>query len=135
MSDNQLASVAVRWIEEIWRPGDLSTFDSLHAPDFLDRSPAGRPSDRESYRRSIEQLYEVFPDFYTNIDDLIVDTATGKIAIRWTATGTHRAKFMDVEPTRRMIRFQGIEIITVRDGQIVERWGEWDGLSIQAQLA
>ena len=42
-----LETVARRWIEEIWRPGDLATFDELHAPDFRDRSAAGRGDTRE----------------------------------------------------------------------------------------
>jgi hypothetical protein len=30
--------------------------------------------------------------------------------------------------------FKGIEIVRVRDGLITERWGEWDGLDLIAQL-
>ncbi len=34
----------------------------------------------------------------------------------------------------RTVRFKGIEIIRIRDGLIVERWGEWDGIDLLEQL-
>ncbi|NDJ74942.1 MAG: ester cyclase [Chloroflexi bacterium] len=129
-----LKTIATRWIEEIWRPGDLATFFELHAAQFADRSPSDRPADREAYRQSILDLYAAFPDFFTVIDDLVCDEAAGKAAIRWTATGTHQGAFMGIEPTGRVITFHGIEIIRVVEDRIVERWGEWDGLVIYAQL-
>lgn len=129
-----LKTTATRWIEEIWRPGDFSTFYELHTSGFVDRSSANRLADREAYRQSILDLYVAFPDFYTIIDDLVCDETEGKIAIRWTATGTHRGEFLGIAPTGKVITFHGIEIIRIVDDQIVERWGEWDGLMIYAQL-
>ena len=128
-----LETTATRWIEEIWRPGDLATYDDLHAPHFLNHSP-DPPGDRASYRQSIVELYAAFPDFYTTIDDLVIDEAAGKVAIRWMATGTHRGNFAGIAPTGRWITFRGIEIIRVERDQLVERWGEWDGEAILEQL-
>ncbi|MCI0404726.1 MAG: ester cyclase [candidate division Zixibacteria bacterium] len=30
--------------------------------------------------------------------------------------------------------FKGIEIITIKNGKIIERWGEWDGIDLLEQL-
>jgi predicted ester cyclase len=64
----------------------------------------------------------------------VIDDSQGKVTIRWTSTGTHRGEFAGIAPTNRVITFHGIEIIRVKDGQIAERWGEWDGEAIFAQL-
>ncbi len=64
----------------------------------------------------------------------MVDEAANKVAVRWTATGSHRESFMDVEPTGKRINFRGIEIVRIERGQIVERWGEWNGIELMEQL-
>jgi len=107
---------------DIWQRRNLDDFNELHAPQFVDGSPAGRASDRESYKQSIAELFAAFPDWQAVIDDLLVDEAARKVAVRWTATGTQRGKFMGVEPTGRRVTFQGIEIVRIEGGQIVERW-------------
>ena len=42
--------------------------------------------------------------------------------------------FMNIPPTRKQIYFKGNEIIRIENGKIVERWGEWDGISLLNQL-
>ena len=136
MSDlrTQLETVARRWIEEIWRPGDFATFDELHAPNFRDRSSAGRGDTREDYRAMLAEFYKAFPDFHTEIEDLVVDEPRSMVTIRWTARGTHKGRYLSVEPSGRNVEFAGIEIIRIAGGLIVERWGEWDGMALLAQL-
>jgi predicted ester cyclase len=57
-----------------------------------------------------------------------------RLAIRWSATGTHRGSFFGVAPTGRRVTFHGIEIVRIADGRIAERWGEWNGEEIREQL-
>ncbi len=129
-----LKAVAERWMEEIWRKRDFAAFDEIHAPDFVDRSPAGRASDRTSYRQSIIELFAAFPDWEAIIDDLLVDATTSKVAVRWTATGTHRGEFLGFAPSDKRITFRGIEIVRIEGSRIVERWGEWNGVELLQQL-
>ena len=90
------------------------------APHFVDGSSGKRASDRESYKQSIAELFATFPDWQAEVDDLVIDEATSKVAVRWTATGTHRAEFMGVAPTGKQSTFRGIEIVRVENGQIVD---------------
>ena len=129
-----IKAVAERWMNDIWRQRNLNVFDEIHAPHFVDHSSGERASDRESYRQSIAELFAAFPDWQAEIDDLVIDEATGKVAVRWTATGTHRIEFMGAAPTDKRITFCGIEVVRVEGGQIVERWGEWDGIALLKQL-
>ena len=108
--------------------------DELHSADFVDCDSAGRPADREGFKQGIRELYVAFPDFHATADDIVVSEASQKVAIRWSATGTHLGTFMVVPATGRAIRFRGIEIIHVEAGRIRERWGEWDGLDLMQQL-
>jgi steroid delta-isomerase-like uncharacterized protein len=109
--------------------------DELHSPDFVDHDAAGRAPDRAGFKQGIADLYDGFPDLYTEIEDLVVDPDRSSVAVRWSATGTHRGSFMGLPPTGNRVSFKGIEIIRIRGGRIVERWGEWDGIDLLQQLA
>jgi steroid delta-isomerase-like uncharacterized protein len=134
MSVDQLKAIAERWIEEGWQKGRVSVVDELHSPDFVDHDPAGRRSDRQGFKEGIVQLYAGFPDLFAVIEDLIIDATSAKVAIRWSATGTHQGPFMSLAPTGKRVSFKGIEIIYVENEKIMQRWGEWDGIDILGQL-
>jgi steroid delta-isomerase-like uncharacterized protein len=136
----ELEALTQRWIEEGWRKGDAEAVLALYAPDFVDFSnpyaaPGGRPGTGAQNVAGIRALYEAFPDFYTEIDDLVIDVEAGKVAVRWTATGTHRGDFLGVAPSGRQVVFHGIETLRIADGMITERAGEWDGIAILNQIS
>lgn len=147
-----LADLARRWVEEGWSAGGPpagSIVDELHHPDFIDHDSGGRAPDNAGFRAGIVALLAAFPDLVATACDVVVEPAAdggatcagasaaaagGKVAVRWTAVGTHRGAYLGAEPTGRRVTFKGIEVIGVRDGRIVERWGEWDGLELLGQL-
>jgi steroid delta-isomerase-like uncharacterized protein len=132
---DELAWIARRWVELGWQRGDADGVLRLYAPDFVDLgNPSGRPGTAAENVAGIRALYAAFPDFNATIGELIIDEVAGAVAIRWSATGTHRGPFFGIAPTGRPIRFAGIETLRVRDGLIRERAGEWDALGILAQL-
>lgn len=132
-SPARLRDLARRWMK-LWESDDLSAFDELHAGEFVDRSPAGRTADRAAFRESILELRRAFPDFAATEAELLVDAAAKKVTVRWSAKGTHLGTFLGAAATGRVVGFRGIEIIRVERGKIVERWGEWDALSLLEQL-
>jgi steroid delta-isomerase-like uncharacterized protein len=129
----RLRAVALRWLK-LWQRGDLADFDAIHAPEFVDFAPAGRPPTRDGFREGLIALYQTFPDFDVGVEDLVVDTAARKVVVRWSATATHGGSFLGVAPTGRTVVFHGIEIVRIERDLIVERWGEWDGLEVLEQL-
>jgi len=133
-SIKEIKLVAEEWMERVWQRHDLDAIDELHASDFIDHSAADRETNNAAYRTGIAELYVAFPDFYARTDDLVPDPTSGKIAIRWSATGTHSAAFFGIPATGKQIKFAGIEILRIENGRIAERWGEWDGISILKQL-
>jgi predicted ester cyclase len=121
-------------MERVWQKHDIDAIDILHSPDFIDCSPSGRNTDNIAYKTGVTELFKAFPDFFARTDDLVIDPISGKVAIRWCATGTHSAEFFGIPATGKKIKFNGIEILRIESDRIVERWGEWDGISIWEQL-
>ena len=104
---------------------------SVHAEEC---ATALQRATREKNVRGIQELYRAFPDFFVTIDFLIADVETGRVAIRWTARGTHRDRYFGVEATGNHVVFHGIETLKVANGLIVERTGDWDAIEILQQL-
>jgi steroid delta-isomerase-like uncharacterized protein len=134
-SRRELEEITERWIDQGWRKGDADAVLAMYADHFVDLSSpyAGRGT-RDDNVRGIRDLYAAFPDFHTEIDDLVIDTEAGKVAVRWTATGTHQGEFLGVATTGNSVTFRGIETLRIVDGMIVERAGEWDGIEILRQI-
>jgi len=127
--------VAEQWISLWCAPVDWELFDRLHSPDFEDCSAADRATTKEAFAAALAELVRAFPDLTTTVDDLVVEEAAGRVAVRWTAEGTNRETFMGRGPTGKKTPITGIEIIEVRDGRIVRRWGEWDITAHTAERA
>lgn len=127
MSDRaELARIAQRWIALWCAPVDWRAFDHLHADDFRDESSVGRPPDKRGFAAGLADFVQAFPDLHTEVNGLVVDEAHSQVAVRWTARGTNRGPYLGVGPTDRPTTITGIEIIEIRAGRIVRRWGEWD---------
>jgi len=133
-SPDALHAIVQRWIERGWRYGDPAVVDELHAPDFIDHDPGGRSPDNRGFKQGIADLFRAFPDLDTRVEEMIIDAAAGRVAVRWSATGTHRNAYLGARPSLRPVTFKGIEILHIRDGRITERWGEWDGMELLMQL-
>jgi len=131
---SELKWTANRWMDVIWAEKNLVAFELLHAKNFIDRSPSGREPDAQSYKQSINDFFQSFPDFFARVKDLVVDEQEDKVAIRWEAEGTFQGEFMGYKPHGRRIAFRGIEVIKINDNLVTERWGEWDGLYLLSQL-
>lgn len=130
-----LESVAQSWIKYGWNEFNPELFRALHSDEFIDYDSESRASDIDSFIEGIKSLYRTFPDFRAVVSDLIIDNSSGKVAIRWTATGTHSQPFMGIAPTGRSVKFNGIEIIELREGLICGRWGQWDAIDILFQMS
>ncbi len=134
MEREALIELSERWIRAGWQEGNADALDDFHTVDFVDHSPSGRDSSLQGFKSGVRELYSAFPDFHAAIEDMVVEEQTGRVAIRWSATGTHRGMFEGMPPTHRRITFTGIEIVVIDQGRIRERWGEWNGLELIRRL-
>jgi len=123
---SDLESLARQWISLWCAPVDWALFDRLHADDFEDCSSAGRAHDKQGFAQGLEDFVRAFPDLKAQVDDLVTDLGANRVAVRWSATGTNRERYLGTGPTGKLIAITGIEIIEIERGRIRCRWGEWD---------
>ena len=73
-----------------------------------------------------------FPDLQYTLHD---EVAEGDIiAVRWTATGTHKGELNGIAPTGRRFQVTGTTTACLRNGKFIESWSNWDALGLMEQL-
>ena len=79
-------------------------------------------------------LFAAFPDFTFEV--LQITASKENAAVRWRATGTFNgaARFEGMKPNGNSIAIEGCDMLTVRDGRIVDNYGYMNGTELARQL-
>ena len=132
-------AVNVSWqdlVEKYVRTWDArserSLVDEVMAPDVVDHQPVGPPDGVEGVKRDIAIYHAAFPDLALTCEDYII--GEDRVAVRWSATGTHEGDGLGMPPTHRRVQLHGIDILRITEGRVAERWGQFNGLEMMQQL-
>ena len=136
MSAEEIKALERRYVEELnkGKAATMAAIDEFLATDFVGH--VGTESEDthgiKDYKKSVSEYFNAFPDMHYTIDDMVVEG--DKVAVRFTATGTHKGEFMGIPPTNKKVKVQLIGIDRVVGGKIVEEWGISDMLGLMRQL-
>ena len=127
-------AVVRRFIEEVMNEGDLEAADELIAPDHTNHDPTAPdvPPGPEGVKQLIGMYRSAFPDIRFHTGEMFA--VEGRVAHRWTFTGTHEGEIMGVQPTGRTVEVSGVEINHVENGKISASWTVSDALGLMRQL-
>ena len=106
---------------EIYNEGNLALADELIAPDYVEHT-ADISEDIvgiDAFKEGVANRRTIYPDFNVTVEELIVKN--DKIVWRWILTGTNTGTTSDIPPTGKKVRAEGVGILRVVNGQIVER--------------
>lgn len=107
---------------ELVEARDKGAVERFFAADFVSHSmPAPLTPDREGARRFMEGVAEALPDLTVEVQLMVAEGDL--VAVRSIMRGTHRGELMGVPPSGRRVAIDGIDILRVVDGRIVEHWG------------
>jgi steroid delta-isomerase-like uncharacterized protein len=133
MSSEQNRAIAHRFIMEAWSEGNLEALDSIAGPQITDHNPApGQGPHAGGIKQTIRFVRAAFPDWRYTIEDTVAEG--DRVAVRWTARGTHQGEFMGIPPTGKQSTLTGINIFRIEDGRIGEYWHNFDMLGWLQQL-
>src|SRR5690348_14764646 len=129
-------TLAHEWFEEVWNKSQIGAIDRLLADDavahglFDDRGqelrgPAG-------FKPFFIQFTKAFPNIHVEVADTISEG--DKIAARCIVTGTHRGDTLGVPGSNKQVRFTGVAILRIQEGQIVEAWNNFDFQTLSRQI-
>jgi steroid delta-isomerase-like uncharacterized protein len=88
----------------------------------------------ENYREWFANLFRSFPDWKFEILDIVAEGE--RAAVEWRATGSFSgdSRFEGLEPNGASVDVRGCDVVTVRDGKLVDNQAYTDGAEIARQL-
>src|SRR5262245_53674281 len=121
MSSTSPKAISARDLEEVWTRGDPRAADALYAAEFVDHDPPpDLPPGREGVKALARELHASFAEISFTADVVLAEGDL--VARRWTMRGVHRGPFLGVPPTGAPVTMNGIDVLRVKDGRIVEMW-------------
>ncbi len=127
-----VAEIAQLYVDEVWGKGNKNILKTLIATDIVDHDPllinrsrvvsANDQNNNAVFNYNVEILRRAFPDITVTTEAIIESTDT--VVVRWTFTGTHKARLLDYAASNKSITITNTDILRIANGTIVERWGE-----------
>jgi steroid delta-isomerase-like uncharacterized protein len=124
--------VVRKLVEDVFNGGETQLLSELVSQDHISHLPMGDHYGPEGVRIDITGLRAAFPDLTITIEDMLGEK--DEVAYRFTIRGTHHGPYMGVPATGRQVAFDGIAFYRLSDGKSVERWVQYDGVSLLQQI-
>jgi steroid delta-isomerase-like uncharacterized protein len=124
MSASENAALARRWFDEVWNQRRDATVVELLADPCDGHMEGGDVRGPRDFLAARAALVGAFPDLRVTVDGTIAEG--DEVAVRWSASGTHRGEQMGPRASHKEIAFRGISWIRFANGRIVEGWDSWN---------
>jgi steroid delta-isomerase-like uncharacterized protein len=130
-SAEENAALAQRFAEE--RYVNPVVFTELTAPDIVyHRSVSPDVITAAEAAQRAAEFKAAFPDIQVTVEFVTATDDTASVA--WVASGTHQGEFDGVAPTGQDATWEGISILRIECGKVVEFWNQTDALGLRQQL-
>jgi predicted ester cyclase len=119
-------------LEDVYGKGKLDYLDQVCDPSFKSHDPLAGEADLAGVKREVESYRTAFPDLTPTV--LGICAEGDSVCMRWRCTGTHKQRFLGVEPTGKKIAIEGISFDRFRNGKLIETFAQWDTLGLLQAL-
>jgi len=123
-------------LQQLWdgfNERNLDIIFELASPDYVDYAvPPGMPATREGWKMLNTGFIAAFPD--SQVQKLDIISAENHVIGRFKLTGTHQGELMGIPATNQSIDVSAIMILHIQNGKFIERWEEFDTMTMMQQL-
>ena len=125
--------IIIAYSKALWNDRNLSVIEQTVAPHAQIHSPFNTTvQGSDTMHDIVEKWLSAFPDLTIKWEEFIAEG--NKVVSRWSASGTHLGSFFDTKPTYREVRYTGMTIYHLNEGQIVDYRALVDVHAILSQL-
>ena len=117
---------------EEYGKGNFDIIDEVFSHNVIIHMAPNPDMNIERYKQLVRRVRSTFPDMQFVSSEIIVEG--DRSALRYTAQGTHKGKFMGIAPTDKQLTWTGAEVMHWEGGKIVEGWWYADTLGMMQQL-
>jgi len=125
-----------RWFDEVWNKGRAEAidemFDEYGIAHGLSDDPANPIRGPKGFRPFHTVFREAFPNMEIVIEDMVAEG--DKVAVRCSVRAKHEGEFMGRAATQAPVDFNGMTIVRINNGKIVEAWNNFDFMSLHKQV-
>lgn len=127
-------TLAQRFYNEIMNSHNLADVKSFVTTDFIDHNPSPDHSGKglDDLAAQLNEMLTALPDFQMTVDLIVAEEDT--VVSYLTLTGTITGPFGNIPASNKPVKFNGIDIVRIKDGKAAERWGVFDNLSFMTQM-
>lgn len=108
------------YMRRIWNNQDLSLVHESFDANAIIHSATGDGRGPQVLVNSIREWLQGFPDIKLTV--LRVFEEEDKVALQWSARGSHNGYFMGIPPTNMLIQCSGVSIYRHSNNKVVEYW-------------
>src|SRR5437870_3338041 len=122
MSPEQNKDIIRAFYDNLSR-GNVNIIDDLLTSDFIEHEQLPTPGQgREAVKQFFNMFSSAFPDARFNVEEMYTDGDT--VIARFKVRGTQQGDLHGIVPaTGKQINVEGIDILRIADGKLVEHWG------------
>lgn len=132
MSSEYNKSVILRGFKEAVNKGNLSLFDELVDPAYVNYSFPAPVTGPEAMKGAVQAFLTGFPDMQVTIEDVLAEG--DRVATRGYFTGTHKGEFNGIPATGKSIKVDYCDIWRLENGKAIENWVQMDMMGLLQQL-
>jgi steroid delta-isomerase-like uncharacterized protein len=129
-------AIILRNYEEIWNQGKFEVADEIVDPEFHDHPPTRffdvGLTGPASLKEAASHFRDAFSDFHDTMEKIIAEG--DRVAYQGTISGTQDGELFGFPATGKPMKVRGVNFFRLADGKIVERWGQFDVLTMMVQL-
>jgi steroid delta-isomerase-like uncharacterized protein len=125
-----------RWFEEVWNKGRTEAIHELFADDGIAHGLSDAQGETMRGPADFKVFHEAFrgafPDIRVEVEDMVAEG--DKVAARCSVKGKHAGDQLGIKATNVDVGFEGITIVRIQSGKIVEAWNHFDFMNMHRQL-
>jgi steroid delta-isomerase-like uncharacterized protein len=127
-------ALAQRFYNEVMNSHNIAGAKSFVTTDFIDHNPSQGHTGKglDDLTAQLNEMITAIPDLRVTADLMVAEE--DKVVTYLTMTGTNTGPFGNMPASNKPIKFNGVDIVHIKNGKAIERWGVFDDLSFMTQL-
>ena len=123
-----------RFYNEVMNSHKIGELKSFCTADFVDHNPSPGHSGKglADLTAQLNEMLTAMPDMHVTTDIMLAEE--DKVVTYLTITGTNSGPLWNKPATNKHVKFNGVDIVHIKDGKATERWGLFDDFSMMTQL-
>ena len=110
-----------RMYDEIWNKRQIAAISTFYAPAEVEGTTA-----------FTNEYFAAFADWEFGVEEIMAEG--DQVMLHWHALATHHGEYLGIPATGRRVTFEGMAMLRIADGKIIDDPGYFDMLTIQRQL-